>query len=66
MEPSSMEELQVELFRLLRASRREATYVPLHVLAKLIAEALDVGEHVLLADLLVEYEAERLAADERA
>ncbi len=63
MEPSSIDDLRVELFRLLRASRREESFVPLTILAQLIAENLEAGEHLLLANQLMEYEHTRLAAE---
>lgn len=63
MEPSSTDEIKVELFRCLRAARREETYLPLNTLAMLLDETLEPGEHVLLADLLIAYEDARLATE---
>ena len=63
MEPSSTDALTADLYGLLRRARREESYLPLHVLAELIGETLDEGEHLLLADLLVEYESKRFAAE---
>ena len=63
MEPSSIDETTMELHRALAAARREDSYLPLHDLARIIAEHLEVGEHLLFADLLVEYEAKRLDAE---
>jgi hypothetical protein len=63
MEPSSTDQLTADLYALLRRSRREESYLPLHTLAELLAEALAPGEHLLLADLLVQYEHRRLAAE---
>ena len=63
MEPSSIDELTVELFRCLRAARRKESLLSLNTLADLIGENLEVGEHLLLADLLVEYERTRLATE---
>ena len=63
MEPSRIDDLQVELFRLLRAARRDESFVPLHVLAQCIAETLLPGEHLLLANYLEQYEARRFASE---
>ena len=59
MEPSSTDDLKVELFRCLRAARREETFLSLNTLAEYLDEMLDPGEHVLLADLLIAYEEAR-------
>lgn len=66
MEPSSIDELRVELFRLLRAARCEETYLSLDILAALLCETLREGEHLLLADLLFQYETRRLTAEVRS
>ena len=58
MEPSSTEGLTFALFSLLRAARREETYLSLNTLAELLGETLEEGELLLLADLLAEYEAQ--------
>lgn len=63
MEASSIDALEVELFRLLRAARREESFVPLHTIAKVVAESLFPGEHLLLASYLEQYEGERLTAE---
>jgi hypothetical protein len=63
MEPSSTDRLTADLYALLRAARREETYLPLHILAELLGETLEEGEHLLLADLLAEYEAQRFAPE---
>lgn len=63
MEASSIDALEVELFRLLRAARREESFVPLHIVAKVVAESLLPGEHLLLASYLEQYEGERLTAE---
>jgi hypothetical protein len=57
MEPSSTEELQADLYFLLRRARREESYLPLHVLAETLTHTLEAGEPILLADLLYAYEA---------
>jgi hypothetical protein len=66
MEPSRIDMLQAELARNIRASRRQESYLPLHILAELIGEALDSGEHHLLAELLIMYAQETTVAAARA
>lgn len=56
-------EVVFDLVRAMHAARQEASYVPLDFLAGIIAESLEAGEHLLLADLLIAYEDRRLAAE---
>ena len=65
MEPSSTDEITVELFRLLHAARREESCVSLNTLAKLIAENLKDAEPFLLADMLIEHARNKDAALEQ-
>lgn len=66
MEPSTTEYLEAELAVLLRAARREASYLPLSTLARVIGETLPSIECVLLAELLITYEQKTTPAEERA
>jgi hypothetical protein len=63
MEPSRTDQLQADLFVLLRASRRDGSYLPLYMLGELIAEALDTNEHALLANFLLTYAPEATDAE---
>jgi hypothetical protein len=66
MEPSRTDELQRDLAVLIRASRREESYLPLHVLAETIAASLEPGEHFLLAEFILTYEEEHTTSEVRA
>lgn len=66
MEPSMADQVLVELYGAVAASRREESYLSLESIGAVIAEALDERERRLLAHILTVYEQEPTASEYRA
>jgi hypothetical protein len=63
MEPSIRDQVLVDLYYAIAASRKEESYLSLENLAAVLADSLPVGESLLLANHLTHYEEERLIAE---
>jgi hypothetical protein len=63
MEPSIRDQVLIDLYGAVTASRKEESYLSLESLAAVLADSLKDGEPLLLANHLTQYEEKRLTAE---